>query len=310
MTALEEPALDTLAMGCLGWLGDNLEFFNPFSGGSPAGHRPVKAALELALLCHCRTRLSPADAWLTQATTLVAMIWEHPDFLRHMAATPPDLARQYALIYAALAPAGIDTQPRAAALAALAAQDHLSPLGKSPYLRLEMRCYADKAGLAHAIESYEELTERSILVEQPSSFPMTNSDAYEITHTSFYVSDFGFRDPPLSDDARERAQSLLGKMLDDSVHSDAWDLVAELILAQFCLGGDPVRTSSGIAGIACLRRAQLPNGAIPGRSAALRPDEGASTAEFFWKSYHTTLVTALMSLIVAKTRWPQLSPAS
>ena len=49
----------------------------------------------------------------------------------------------------------------------------------------------------------------------------------------------------------------------------------------------------------CLLRAQAPDGSVPGRSAALRAEEGDSSAEYFRKAYHTTLVTALMALIVS-----------
>jgi hypothetical protein len=91
-------------------------------------------------------------------------------------------------------------------------------------------------------------------------------------------------------------------MLGHCVAHDRWDLAAELLITQFILGVEPLRTPSGAAAVECLARAQLPNGAIPARSAALRAAEPLPPGEFFRKAYHTTLVTALMALIVSSER--------
>ncbi len=294
------PPLDRLSAGTLDWLGRNLDYFDPFSARARTStHGKVKAALELALLCHCWTRLDPRDDRLDRANALLRTLWQRTDFTELITAQP-EYAPQYGLIYAALAPAGIDDGPRRAMLARLVAGGDLSPLGKSPYERLETRFYADKAGVDHGIESYEELIEQSPLVKPPGVTPMpATQEAYAITHSAFYVSDFGRRRParPLAD-----TRSLVRRMLDHCVGHDRWDLVAELSLTEFCLGGDPLTASSGAAAVECLARAQRVDGAIPARSAALASAEPLSAAESFRKAYHTTLVTGLMSLVVTSAR--------
>jgi hypothetical protein len=293
-------SLDQLSAGALDWLGRNLAFFNPYSADSRASrHLKVKAALELALLCHCWARLRPGDDQLGEATELIRMLWQRPDFPQLIAAAQPDYARQYGLIYGALAPAGIDGALCRATLAELAEAGHLEPRGKSPYLRIETRYYADKAGLGHGIEPYEELIGQSVLVRPPAALPMTNADAYAITHTSFYLSDFGFRDLGLARGSRESAQRLVARMLAYCARADRWDLACELVLTQFCLGEDPCRTPSGTAGLQSLVQAQAPDGAIPGRSKAQVPAAAAPASESFLRAYHTTLVTALMAVIVS-----------
>lgn len=297
----EAESLARLSAGTLDWLTASLALFDPYAPGArpPAGRR-VKAALELALLRHVWERRRPGDSRLSEVTGLVTAVWQRPDFQRLLAVPDPHYGRQYRLIYAALAPAGAGGELRAAALARLAAQEHAAARGQSSYLRLETRYYADKAGLSHEIESYEELFEASFPAGRLARPPVAGQEAYALAHASFYVSDYGFARPGrLPPRSREQAVRLVGGALDDAARADRWDLAAELVAAQFCLGGDPVSSPSGQRGIRCLARAQHSNGAIPGMSPATRAAAGATPAEFFRQAYHPTLVTAIMSLIIS-----------
>ncbi|MFB7380231.1 hypothetical protein ACFC6U_29630 [Kitasatospora purpeofusca] len=332
--------LERLGAGTLGWIGRHLDHFDPFAPArgaartsDPGGaHRPAKAALELALLTHCWTRLDPGDDPRRAAATVrVRAIWQHPGFPRLLTAEPRG-ATQYRLACAALAPAGTEDAPFRAALARLTAAD-LAPAGRSPYQRLELRYYADKAGVAHAVESYPELARRNVLVTLPATAlararrrdvqsaqdaqnaqgittprpdepPVTVPEAYALTHSAFYLSDFARTGPGLSDGAVADAAALTERLLDHCVRHDWWDLAAELVMTQVCLGLDPTGTPEGTAALACLARAQRPDGSIPGRSAATRASTADPAAEYFAKAYHTTLVTALMTLLLGTGRTP------
>ncbi|MER6349382.1 DUF6895 family protein [Streptomyces sp. NPDC001595] len=304
--------LQRLSAGALGWLGRNLDHFDPFPASArPATHGRAKAALELALLCHCAARADGAPEALHEATALIRKVWQDPEFPRLFDETPA-YAATYRLIYAALAPDGIDDTLCRAALASLGS-DFLSPRGKSPYQRIEIRHYADKAGVRHAIEPYAALVPYSPLVAfraagpgddgaPADGAPLTTPQAYALTHTAFYLGDFGRTAPDLTGGDLAHARDLVDRMLRHSSRHDRWDLAAELVLAQFVLGCEPWRTPSGAEALECLVRAQRPDGAIPGRSAALAASPSASPAEFFAKAYHTTLVTALMALVVTSAR--------
>ncbi|MFD4910013.1 DUF6895 family protein [Kitasatospora purpeofusca] len=339
--------LEQLSAGALGWIGRHLDRFDPFAPGhdrpgpapvpDPGGaHRPAKAALELALLTHCWTRLDPGDdPRRAEATDRVRAVWLHPGFPRLLTAEPRG-ATQYRLACAALAPAGTEDAPFRAALAGLTAAD-LAPVGRSPYQRLELRYYADKAGVAHGIEPYPELARRNVLVTLPATAlararrrdaldrrdaettggnetvrcaprpdepPVTVPEAYALTHSAFYLSDFARTGPGLPDGAVADAAALTGRLLDHCVRHDWWDLAAELVMTQVCLGLDPTGTPEGTAALACLARAQRPDGSIPGRSAATRASTADPAAEYFAKAYHTTLVTALMTLLLGTGRTP------
>ncbi|WP_405003112.1 hypothetical protein OHV13_00870 [Kitasatospora purpeofusca] len=335
--------LELLSAGALGWIGRHLDHFDPFTptrgaapGPDPGGaHRPAKAALELALLTHCWTRLDPGDdPRRAEATVRVRAVWQHPGLPRLLTAEPRG-ATQYRLACAALAPAGTEDAPFRAAVARLTAAD-LAPAGRSPYQRLELRYYADKAGVAHAIESYPELARRSVLVALPATAlararrrdaldaldalddadpgattaprpdepPVTVPEAYALTHSAFYLSDFARTGPGLPGGAVTDAAALTGRLLDHCVRHDWWDLAAELVMTQVCLGLDPTGTPEGASALACLARAQHPDGSIPGRSAATRASAADPAAEYFAKAYHTTLVTALMTLLLGTGNTP------
>ncbi|WP_353651761.1 hypothetical protein [Streptomyces sp. XY431] len=328
-------------------MGRHLDHFDPFTPAhgaarspDPGGaHRPAKAALELALLTHCWTRLDPGDdPRRAEATVRVRAVWQHPGFPRLLTAEPRG-ATQYRLACAALAPTGTADAPFRADLARLTAAD-LAPAGRSPYQRLELRYYADKAGVAHAIEPYPELARRNVLVTLPATAlararrrdaldgreadiaedataprpdepPVTVPEAYALTHSAFYLSDFARTGPGLPDGAVADAATLTARLLDHCVRHDWWDLAAELVMTQVCLGLDPTGTPEGAAALACLARAQRPDGSIPGRSAATRASTAATrastadpAAEYFAKAYHTTLVTALMTLLLGTGRTP------
>ncbi|MFF4582438.1 DUF6895 family protein [Streptomyces sp. NPDC001389] len=300
--------LERLAAGALGWLGENLDHFDPFSPSAPP--TPLgraKAALELALLCHCASRLPDPPEALAGAGALVRKLWQDPD-LPALFAEVPGYASAYALIYAALAPDGIDGTQVRAALAELD-PEYLSPRGKSPYQRLEIRHYADKAGVRHAVEPYAELIPHSPLVAFRAAgpgdgAPLTEPQAYAVTHAAFYLGDFGRTSPGLDGSALAHARDLVDRLLVHCVGHDRWDLAAELVLTRYVLGSEPLDTPPGAAAVECLVRAQRPDGAIPGRSAALAADPSAPAGEFFRTAYHTTLVTALMALVVSSPRRP------
>lgn len=296
--------LSRLATGALGWLGGQMHRFDPFSATArSATHARAKAALELALLCRCADALGRPVPQLTEGVALIRTLWQNPAFPRLFAEAEGGYSATYALVYAALAPDRInDTQCRAA-LAELP-PGFLLPDGKSPYQRLEIRYYADRAGLRHGIEPVAELLPHSAPVTlradtRPGTAPLTTRQAYTLTHAAFYLGDFGRAGSGLAGDDLAHARDLVHRMLAHCAAHSLWDLAAELLLTQFILGLDPLHTASGAAALDCLARAQLPGGAIPGRSAALSATPADPAGEFFRKAYHTTLVTALMALTIA-----------
>jgi uncharacterized protein DUF6895 len=301
--------LDQLSAGALDWLERNLDYFDPYSArATSAEHAPAKAALELALLCSCSARLGDAaEGRLEAAVGVVRAIWQHAQFL-DLFDEFPEYAASYSLIYAALAPAGCDAALRRTALARLT-PEFLSPADKSPYQCLEIRYYADRAGVRHGIAPYPRLIEQSPMVRPldpvpDAAAPFTLGEAYAVTHSGFYFGDFGRNRTALAGDPLDRARRRVGLMLEHSVRQDQWDLAAELVLTQYILGIEPQRSPQGAAALRRLAEIQRSDGALPGRSPETTAGGSATPARFFAAAYHTTLVTALMALIVSSGRRP------
>ncbi|MFF8510166.1 DUF6895 family protein [Streptomyces sp. NPDC015492] len=296
-----DEAVASLSMGARHWIARHAGYLD-----SPAGHAElpvtprVKALLQLALLRRYWNESAPDETALRETTAIVERAFERPDFPR-LLTLDARYARQFELMYAALVPAGTAPDAPRAVLARLARDGYLAPGRKAPYLHLEARFYADLAGAEHTFASYAELYAAS-LTARAATLPVADLDACVVTHTVFYLTDFGLRDAGLGDEAREQALQVVERLTHHCLDLGEWDLVGKLVLAQYCLGADPLGTPSGAAGIRMLAEVQAPDGAIPGKSVVRRAPADATPVQYFRKSYQATLVTALTTLVVGSGR--------
>ncbi|UED85106.1 DUF6895 family protein [Streptomyces profundus] len=303
-----DEAVARLSAGARQWLVLHAGYLDSAAGRAELPLTPrVKALLQLALLRHYWARTEPADDGLREVTGIVEQAWRRPDF-PHADRLDPRYARQLWLAYAALAPAGGRAEPYRGLLARFSAEGYLTPRRKMPYLQLETRYYADLAGAAHQLPSYQELYARSLLA-RCDDLPAASLDVCEITHTVLYLSDFGFRDPGLTGGEVERARNTVRQLLELSVRRGTWDYAAKLLLAQHCLGQRPASTAAGRAGIEMLTRARTAHGAIPGRTADTRSTPAATAQQRFRNSYQPTLGTALSTLLITAGRAGALTGA-
>lgn len=298
-------SLEALAAGVLSWMSGNCGYLDSDTARTVLPPTPrAKAILQLGLLHHHWIQVRPDHKDLPPVTTFLREMWQRPSF-PEVIEVDRKYGRQFGLMYCALAPAGICTTMPATMLERLQADGFLTAGQKSAYRCLATRYYADLAGASHHIGSYQELYESSMLgrrvaeLRETGELKVADLEACSVTHTVFYLTHFGFRDPGLADDEKERALRIICGLTDHCVSRDEWDLVGKLILAQFCLGADPVRTPSGAAAIEMLAHVQMPDGAIPGRSLIEKVDPSAPTIQFFRKAFQTTLVAALTSLIIS-----------
>jgi hypothetical protein len=280
-------ALDELLSGSLAWLGNNLHFF-------PGN---TKATIELALLNLLWARSRPADRRLEEVSRLLSQVWHDPGFRERILALPHH-AYVFELAYAGLAPAGARVTPGEPPRTPPRHEQADLPAEHLAYLRLEARYYTDLAGLALSAVSFSELYRPTVLGSRVSVSDISDGDAYLVTHIAFYLGDFGARVPPLSPGDVDHAAAVVAGLLERCVRrGHNWDLVSELVLAQYCLGGDPLRTRGGRDAIAGLAAAQLADGSLPGRTppskAGLPPPDG------FRYRYHSTLAATLMAALVS-----------
>ncbi|MFJ8082364.1 DUF6895 family protein [Streptomyces sp. NPDC096205] len=301
-----DEAVTSLSAGAREWIRLHAAYLD-----SPAAHAElpvtprVKALLQLATLRRQWERCAPGDPALAEVASVVEQAWRRPDFPR-LLTLEARYAPQFELMYAALAPDGVPEDAPRAVLTRLASSGYLTPGRKPPFLHLEARFYADLAGAEHRFASYRELYEASPL-PPAATLPVADLDGCRVAHTLFYLSDFGTRDPGLTEDERDRALRVVERLTDHFVRLDDWDIAAKLVLAQCCLGADPRRTPSGAAGLRMLASAQAADGSMPGRCAAERAPADATPVEYFRKAYKVTLIVALMTLTVTSGRAGELT---
>jgi hypothetical protein len=276
-------ALDKLLSASLGWLGSNLHFFP----GS------TKATIELALLNHFWARCRPADRRLEEVSRLLSEVWRDPRFREQIVALPHH-AYVAELAYVGLAPVGAPVRPGTPPRTPSRYEHADLPAEHLAFIRLEARYYQDLAGVAQSAVPYSELYRSTVLGSSVSASDITDEDAYLVAHIAFYLGDFGWQVPPLSPGDLDHAAAVVAGLLERcGRHGHNWDLASELALAQYCLGGDPLRTSGGRTVIAGLAAAQLADGSLPGRAPARQPADG------FRARYHSTLVATLMAALVS-----------
>ncbi|MEV6979228.1 hypothetical protein [Kitasatospora sp. NPDC093806] len=299
---LDPAAVASLSAGARQWIRLHSGYLDAPSGRAELPVTPrVKALLQLALLRRSWAKADPADPGLAEVTAIVERVWRDPDHPRLLTAEPR-YARQFQLMYGALAPAGPADGPHREVLARVAAGGFLTPRRKTPYLHLETRYYADLAGLPHRLHDYPQLYRASLLARHADGQPLADLDVCDVTHTLFLLADFGFRAPGLADADLAHARDRVDRLTAECVRHGDWDLAGKLVLAQHCLGLDPLRTLSGAAALRMLADVQSPGGAVPGRSATDRADAAETTVEFFRKAYQSTLVTALATVTVLAGR--------
>ncbi len=292
-------SLDVLLAGSLRWVRGNSGYLDSASGRAELPPMPrVKAILQLALLHYHWAKVRPADEGRAGIAAFIEEIWQRPEFIR-LIAEDLRFAQTFGLMYGALVPAGSNGGLREGMLAKLAADGFLSPDGKSAYDCLATRYYADLAGVSHGFAPYLELYQSSPLGSNAALDRPLELDVCNVTHTVFYLSHFGFRDTGLDLVGRIRVLGILSRLTEHCVARSEWDLTGKLMLAQHCLGGDPLDTALGKQALDLIAQAQVPSGGFPGRSSAQRVPESATALEFFRKSYQTTVTIALMSLILS-----------
>lgn len=292
----------------LDWLTQNIEHFVPYQNGClvDAG---VKAFAEFTVAYGCLKR------WESRAFTndlqleRILPIW-HSFILRHcenpiyaeMSRKRPFQAFPFLLPYLVLRSESISYRSSYY-------EDTLSFLHRSgypgatevvPYRLLDQQYFLWKSGYLISEPKWEHLYQNTALARSQNLVYIDQDAAYSITHTIFYLTDFGARPAPLNVIDVERAKSIVNSLLIHYWRLSNWDLVGELLINTDCLG---LRESPFYAGAAsAFRCACYSNGAVPANHNAttkLRSLRGSKRTDMMFRlCYHTTLVS-LMHCVIA-----------
>ena len=300
-TNAREDARNLVVRRASGWLRRRLGNFDlPREQESWCEARRTALA-ELALVCLVLRRLPSAASrygWLIEpATRLLIGAFRRKEVHSFLAEGPVGAFAGHLLIWLALPRQTAENVVSRPELEALLELRNVTRVERTPMRALELRYLLDLAGLQHDLGSWRELYRRTLAATRPVTASLEPSDIYSITHTVFYVTDFG-RAPAraLSRAERLRLIRMTEPLQERMIQARHWDLVAELILTRSCLAGGETRADH--VAWEALARAQAEEGHFLSAETRRALERGCSSSRarreiLFLAGYHTCLVVIL-----------------
>jgi len=298
---------------CLGWLAENLVRFSPWRDGRLA-HGGVKAFAELAILYGYLEQwkdhpLAKKFALRENLVPLRAFILEHSEHPAYgeMTRKRPPQAFYLLLPYLILRATGYRASYHEDTLKRLrrCGYPRAMEMEMVPYRLLDQQYFLWKSGYSTREPNWYRLYRDTILGRRCSAVYIDHGAAYSITHTLFYLTDFGNHPLPLTVTDIEHATNVVECLLVHYWRLAHWDLVGELLSNLHCLGK---RNSPFYSGAAmAFQRARRSDGAIPADQACEKELLSAQSPErgdlMFRACYHTTLVGVIYCFTGVKAFW-------
>jgi len=279
------------------WIHDNLSYFDPFAKSSISQDLRHKALAELVLLCLLLRRHENFRA-LPEMRDVMAFVVGLNDnaFFEASLCRWNDALVPVLILAATLEAYGLTSENnRRQMVQRVVRHSNVCIIERIPYRQLELRHILDAGGFAHGLPSYRELWSRTLVAHRPNLMFLSDDDVYGITHALFYVSDFAARSIDfLSPQEVEHIHEAVTHLLGVYIRRKNWDLAAELLAAEKCLG----RTSRhSVMGWRLLMEAQQADGRMDGPYLKKLADNERDAEHLFDACYHTTLVSALAGVV-------------
>lgn len=285
---------EVIASRALSWLEKNLTRFDPFVAGGEADEFHQTALAELAIVSDVlsRNRALASSGRLVAFFDLIEKVFNQPDFYLNIYRIKQSFIA-HLMIHNTLR-----RQTRASPFIDEEIQ-HLIDTGyatkeRTAFRWLELRYALDAGSFRHDFPSETELFRLTALGQRVSADSLIEPDAYSITHTIFYLTDFGIHNSLLIA-KQDRIIAMLEELIARAIEARNPDLVAELILSSYCL-----RTGESES----IRRGWLHLDSVQERDGMIRgaefilPEAISQRDEFeFMMFYHPTLMAALAGLL-------------
>ncbi|MGP3998733.1 DUF6895 family protein [Streptomyces sp. 8N706] len=289
-------AVETRAVA---WLAARRTLIDPAGAGPDGVMFARKALIETAFLVGLRARLDPhpLDGDYTALLDQVQNITDRPSY-RELIARDEAALLLYAGTYAALRLCGRDDPAFRRIIEQAAAGGYATVFERIPYRQLDLLHTLELCRIEHTLPAVDDVLPFTLLCNEPNVIKLADRDLYAITHTIFYATDFGLREPRWPDgfDPGEAVELLEALLVLSRGRKNA-DLVAELLCCLLCLG---VR-ESGEADRAWdfLVSVQEADGRVDGPPGIVHPklSDGDEEYQRWATGYHTTIVTALAALL-------------
>lgn len=289
--------LEWYASQSLNWLTSKLGEFSPLRSGRIEDFY-LKAFAELTLVyaflqqCEHPRLIDHLSTWRTFITGQC----ENPVYAQGPRKQPV-IAFTYLVAYLMLRSIGYRSTYFEETLEHLTRRGYLRCVELVPYRVLDREYLLWKSGYVSSEPPWRRLYQATVLGQGRGPLCLDNEAAYSVTHTLFYITDFGNRTGPFSSEEIEFIGTVLECLLLHYWRVGNWDLVGELLISLNCLG---LRNSVIYASAAtAFERAWQSDGSVPAKrefADRQKPDRECQEKEEvkkFHDSYHTTLVGVL-----------------
>lgn len=226
----------------LAWVALHRDYFNPLTHTNVQRLKlSIKAAAELSLVCSLAHTSRRPDVPRAAYGALASYIW-HEVFKN-------DAMQEYLLgntsglpsfsLYVYLSRCGYEDAAYRRKLEAVLEEGYIRAVESVPSMQLDLAYNLTLLGLLPGDLSMDNLYRMSFLAKRPSLYPLTTADAYTVTHTIFFLTDFGRAGATCFSAADEAYfRVALPRLLEFYLRRGNWDLSAELLLTLRGLGLD------------------------------------------------------------------------
>lgn len=293
----------TVASRAFEWIIANLSRFDPFSWKPVLGEQSQTALAELALMCFLLSRHNDPnkDLRLAKCLDVLEHAYKQPPFHEYIFRIDKRAFSGHLLIWLSLAGRKSEAVVSHDRLQQFIDEYGVACTERIPYRLLELRYLLDKGGFVHNLPPEEDIFRQTTLACNFNIVTIAPYDLYSITHSIFYLSDFGAIVPAaLEFQEKTRILELIRSLIGISICSGNWDLVSELILSYRCLTNDAEYWID--LGWKALERIQDKSGFIPGLAFSFEkhkelPSETEREQYLFIRNYHATLMTCLAGFL-------------
>lgn len=282
------------------WLDDNLELFDPWRDAE-FSTEGLQCFAELTIV-FVRLRNS-LPVWNLLSNNQAPERWRDHIVTRLTTSSIAELPRKrplhsfpYILPYLVMRAYGFRDSYWEQTLALLGTLGLPQAQEVVPFRELDVAYFTGKSGYYPACDLLS-LYRRTFLARMHSSVYVDDDSAYSITHSIFYLSDFGMMPLPLGTGEITRVQDIVESLMVHYWRHGHWDLLGELLISSLIIGH--TRRSLWSRVFAAFTALQHPDGALPGR---LRVQDELASARLtgdyqrlFTGYYHTTVVGLLLS---------------
>ena len=275
------------------WAARSFDHFHPLFHRNPKRSIfAIKAAAELALVCGIAATRETRAAGTSYAALAERLYREVfldegvQEYLLSNIAAVPTIG-----LYGSLRQCGYDDLRFRGRLQRLTESGYPAAVERTPASELDLIHSSRLAGFPCPLDAGE-VYARTLLRRRPPLQLLANDDVYGITHTVFFLTDFGREMPAVLRPDLDYLAEAVPRLLDFYLWKQNWDLAAELLLILKCAG---LQAADSFAeGWALLLAAQNDDGSYDGPvdEEPQRADEDTTWAQFRDR-YHTTLAVLL-----------------